>query len=326
VVCKDIALQGQTGRDARMNNKLFWIGLVGLSLLGSVGTALDETQATDLSAKLERAKQLATLRTYQLRYKFRPGEVLRWKVVHLTTVETTVQGKTQEAKTRAVSTKAWKVTDVDEDGNMTFEHSVPNVKMWQQIDDRDEVRFDSTRDKTPPPEYALAAKNVGVTLATIKLAPNGRVLDRGDSKHSLNLGLGDIAIPFPEQPVAEGHTWYVSDEVRVRLPDKRVRKVKTRVEFTLDSVHAGIARISMKTQLLTPVRNPKVRSQLIQRLTNGTVKFDIDAGRVISRQTDWDETVIGFEGPDSLMKYLARFTEELLPYEATARAPAEENR
>jgi hypothetical protein len=82
----------------------------------------------------------------------------------------------------------------------------------------------------------------------------------------------------------------------------------------------------MKTQLLTPVRNPKVRSQLIQRLTNGTVKFDIDAGRVISRQTDWDETVIGFEGPDSLMKYLARFTEELLPYEATARAPAEENR
>ena len=33
----------------------------------------------------------------------------------------------------------------------------------------------------------------------------------------------------------------------------------------------------------------------------------------MSKQLDWDETVIGFNGAASNMKYLARFTEKLLP-------------
>ena len=57
----------------------------------------------------------------------------------------------------------------------------------------------------------------------------------------------------------------------------------------------------------------------MQQLTNGELKFDIDAGRVISRQIDWDETVVGFSGDDSLMKYLARFTEKLVPADKVAR-------
>jgi hypothetical protein len=51
-------------------------------------------------------------------------------------------------------------------------------------------------------------------------------------------------------------------------------------------------------------------------LTQGSVKFDLDAGRLISRQMDLDETVIGFSGPDSVMQYLARLTDELLPANA----------
>src|SRR5690606_6039881 len=93
----------------------------------------------------------------------------------------------------------------------------------------------------------------------------------------------------------------------------KVKRVKTRQQYTLESVETGIATISVKTQVLTPVNDPKLEAQLVQQLTNGEVRFDIEAGRVRSKQMDWDELVIGFSGADSTLKYLARFTEENLP-------------
>ncbi len=68
-----------------------------------------------------------------------------------------------------------------------------------------------------------------------------------------------------------------------------------------------------------------MKSQLIQQLSRGEIKFDIDAGRVISKRLDWDENVIGFSGADSNMKYLARFTETLVQAQ-TARAIDAANR
>jgi hypothetical protein len=192
--------------------------------------------------------------------------------------------------------------------------------MWQQISGRPEVRYNSQTDATPPPEYVHAAQMVGTPIATVRIAPWGSVLHRDDHPSQANIGLGDIAMPLPEQPVEIGATWYLPNEIRVRREDGQIRRIKTRLVYQLASVKTGVATISVKTEVLTPVNDPKIQSQLVQQLTNGEVKFDMDTGRILSRQVDWDETVVGFSGDDSLMKYLARFTEELLPAETTARA------
>jgi hypothetical protein len=98
-----------------------------------------------------------------------------------------------------------------------------------------------------------------------------------------------------------------------------VKRIKTRQVYTLEKVLTGIATISVRTEVLTPVDDPAVQSQLVQRVKRGEIKFDIDAGRVLSQQMDIDETVIGFNGPDSLMKYLARLSEEELKETSVAR-------
>jgi hypothetical protein len=64
---------------------------------------------------------------------------------------------------------------------------------------------------------------------------------------------------------------------------------------------------------LTPISDPAIEAQLIQRLPSGSVRFDIAAGRVIAQQMDLDKRVIGFSGPASSMHCLTRLTEELLP-------------
>jgi len=264
----------------------------------------------DVSAELEAAKRRLAPE-YTLAYKFKAGEDVLTKVVHLVTLETTVQGVTQKASTRSVSTKQWRIENVDESGNATFVHSVPHVEMWQKVTGRDEVKFDSRKDETPPPGYEAVAQDVGVPLATIVMDPYGRILGRQNAQPQFNPGIGTLSIPLPAQPVKVGAKWSIPDEVRIRMEDGTVKKIATRQVYKLESVETGVANIAVDTQILTPVDDdPKIKSQLVQRIQRGTIKFDIDAGRLIRKQMDLNEQVIGFNGPNSNMQYLARFTEE----------------
>ena len=297
-----------------MKKHVLFSAVCGILLLTA---AVRSDEQSVLKEQLEKAKdRLAP--TYTLAYKFSPGEEFRTKVIHLVTVETTIKGATQTAKTRSVSTKIWKITGVDEQGNITLVHSVDGVEMWQSVSGRQEIRYNSATDKTPPAGYEHVAKSVGVPLATVKMDKHGGVLSRENAQTQFNPGIGELSIPFPQQAVKVGATWSMPDEVQVRLDNMQIKKVQTRQLYKLVSVETGVATISVETQVLTPVSDPKIQSQLVQRLQRGTIKFDIDAGRLIHKQMDLDETVIGFNGPESLMQYLARFTEEPVAAEEVA--------
>ena len=137
-------------------------------------------------------------------------------------------------------------------------------------------------------------------------------------------GIGELTIPFPSQPVKAGQSWSIPEELQVRLEDGSIKKVQTQQKYRLEKVEAGVATIGVETQVLTPVNDAKVQSQLVQRLQRGTIKFDVDAGRLIHKQMDADEEVYGFSGPDSHMQFLARFTEEPAePADQTAKCSDE---
>ena len=280
--------------------------------------AADKPKA-DVTAALDRAAaRLAP--AHSLAYKFAAGDEIRTKVVHLVTVETTIKGVNQTASTRSVSTKLWKIVRVEPTGNIVFEHSVEDVNMWQNVTGREETRYNSTTDKMPPPGHEHVAASLGKVLSVVTMDKNGRILSRDDKQQQFNPGIGDLTIPFPAEPVKAGASWSIPNEVRITLEDGTVKKVATRQRYKLDKVEAGVATISVETQVLTPVNDPKVQSQLVQRLQKGTIKFDVQAGRLIHKQMDLDESVFGFSGPESHMQYLARFTEEPATAAATANA------
>ncbi len=124
------------------------------------------------------ASLLAADESYQLAYKFTAGEEFRTQVVQLATVETKIKGVSQTARSRSVSTKVWKITKVDGQGNITFENSVSDVDMWQSVSGKEEITFNSLTDKTPPPGYKYVADTIGKPLATITISPGGKVIDR----------------------------------------------------------------------------------------------------------------------------------------------------
>jgi len=272
------------------------------------------TSGKNVLVDLEKAKdRLAP--AYKMGYRFTPGEVLRTKVVHLAKVETKVKGVANNTSSRTVSTRAWQIREVDAAGNITFDNTVEQVEMWNSVEGRQEAHYDSATDKSPAPEFANVAASVGKVLATIKIDPQGRILSRTNNQPLFNPGIGDLTIPFPpadKQPIKAGVTWSIPDELRVSLDDGSIKKVQTQQQYRLEKIEAGVATISVATQVLTPVSDPKVQSQIVQRLQRGTIKFDIDAGRLLHKQMDIDQEVFGFSGADSHMQYLARFTEEPL--------------
>jgi hypothetical protein len=263
-------------------------------------------------SELEKAKQRVAP-AYKLGYRFQKDDVVRTKVVHLATVETKIKGTAQETKSRSISTRAWRIRDVDAAGNITFDNVVERLEMWNHVEGRQEVFYDSASGLTPPAEFAAVAASVGKVLATIKIDPQGRILSRANNQPQFNPGIGDLTVPFPpadKQPLKAGASWSIPDELRLTADDGTIKRVQTQQQYRLLKVEAGVASIAVETQILTPINDPKLQSQLVQRLQKGTIEFDVDAGRLIRKQMDIDQEVFGFSGADSHMQYLARFTEE----------------
>lgn len=258
-----------------------------------------------------------------LKYKFRPGEVLRWQVTHRARVRTTVQGTTQTAETLSRSVKVWRVLDVDTAaGTATFEYRVESVDMQHRLTGRDEVRYKSDEPGDPPAGFEDVARSVGVPLSRITLDTSGKIMVR-EKQQAGSSEEGQLTVPFPDRPIRVGETWSQPHDIVVTLEGGVNKTIQTRQDFTLTEVKGPIATITIETKVLTPVHDPQVEAQLVQRYTTGSVRFDIEAGRIVGQQMDLDKRVVGFSGEASSLHYETRFTEELLPPQPqTARQPA----
>jgi hypothetical protein len=279
-------------------------------------------------AEEQPAPPAAPVAKYNLKYKFTPGEAIRTEVVHRATVQTTIQGTTQKADTSSRSIKVWKVEDVDADGTVSFSYLVEHIDMWQRSSGRTEVRFNSDDDGPVPPGYEEVAKSVGTPLSVIKMDPRGNILDRQQTHDQPVAMSTQVTMPLPDGPISLGESWTSPQEMDVAQKDGTPKKIQTRQKFTLESVEDGIATIKVDAQVLTPINDPAIEAQLIQRLSDGSVRFDIEAGRMLSQLLEVDKHVIGFSGPASSMHYVTRFTEKLLGEEEaqTARRSADETR
>jgi len=265
-----------------------------------------------LAAAIVASADAADARKYTLRYKFHDGETLRWQVAHRNNTRTSVSGTTKNAETSSKSVKLWRVKEVKSDGSAVFEHLVENVDMRHQMTGHPEVRYNSRTDKKPPTGYQQVAKSVGVPLSKITMDVRGRVVRRDKKVEQSKENPGCITVPLPEEPIPIGHTWSFPHEIQAKLNSGGIKRIKALQTFTLKRVKTGVATIDVATRILTPIQDPALESQVMQYRSRGTVRFDIDAGRVLGQQMDVDQHVVGFSGQASSLHYLNRFTEELL--------------
>ncbi len=248
----------------------------------------------------------------RLRYRFRVGDRIDMDVAHRAVTETTMNGVTQTVETMTDSLKTWKVVAVDAAGRATLEHSVDDVVMTSRTSDKGEVRWASAGTADPPPGYEGVRQSLGVTLSRLVIDPTGRMLDRRELRPCPPAATGDlVVVPLPDEPVTAGATWTIPQEVVVEAPGAGRKAVKTRLRYRLDGVRDGLATIRVDTTVLTPVDDPRLEARLLERIWDGTIVFDVEAGRVVSRRTGIDRRVVGFGGPQSSVRYKSSLEEKL---------------
>ena len=248
------------------------------------------------------------------------GEVLRYKIKHTTNIRTTIEGTTQEAESQSDSIKAWKVTDVLPNGEIEFVHLVEKVRMSNRVPNRAVREFDSESDTSPPPGFEQAAGAVGIPLSVIRMTPTGKVVDRVE-KHPQPTPSKDmpIMLPMPQKPLAVGEQWDFTYDVSAERKGGAPLVVRTRRVCTLMHVKTGVATIGVEYQILTPVSS-LVESQLVERLTKSTLRFDLKKGRLLTQTVTADRRIIGFSGEASSMHYVSSLEERLLkPEERLAK-------
>lgn len=249
--------------------------------------------------------------THLLRYKFKAGEVIRYEVDQRSRVRNTMEGTTQEAQTKTVSLKAWKVIDVTPTGEIEFINLVERVRMQNKLPDRAEMVFDSTEGKEPPPGFEDAANAVGVPLSAIRISPFGKLIER-DIKHRQPASDPHelIVLLLPEEPVAVGASWVQSQEITVKLQEGGVKTITARRKLKLKSVANSVAVIETEFQVLSPT-SPAIDGQLAHRMMKGTIRFDIKEGRILSQELTGDRRVLGFAGPSSSMRLESKLNERI---------------
>jgi hypothetical protein len=305
------------------------LAAVVLSLAAATSTlfAADSDADANVAAKAPASNAKLPGPKYSLRYQFHAGDEIRTEVDNMATVETTISGATATTEMVSLSHKLWRIHSVDKNGNVSFEHLIESVDMRNQMTGRQQIRYNSLTDKTAPPGYEDVAKSLGKPLTIATIDPWGAVLKREEKQHTNSDNSGSVLItPLPKEPAAIGYIWYLPGTVMVQLDGGGYKPILHRQRYELKKVEDGLATISVETQILSPVSNPKLRAQLIQRMWQGSLQFDINQGRMLSHRTDLDERVLGFHGPDSSMHYVARFAEKFVsdaPKVASAAAASE---
>lgn len=261
--------------------------------------------AVALSASAAPAQQ-----TFDLRYRFQPGETLEFEVVQQANIETTVQGETGEATVRNQSQRRWVVQEVDAEGVATIVVSTLKVQM-RSTDGGASVEFDSGDPAKQPVQYRHVLELIGKPLAEVKISAQGKVLGEKllvESEGIPKAPVGQVLPILADRPVKIGESWKHDFELI-----GRGKKIPARQTFTFTAIKDGQAVVEYKTVLLAPVNDPLAESELVWHRPSGTVLYDFQRGLVTSQDAKLDATVVGFQGPASSLKVQSLATERLLP-------------
>lgn len=260
--------------------------------------------------------------TYLLKYKFQPEQFLYFEVENTMKIVTQFNGASETVTNTSQAWKQLRVVSVDETGNALLEPMIERVKLSTQTDGQDAITYDSLEDATPPLQFRDIKGTVGTVIARVNVSAHGelnQVIPVLQNNQALNDAAkkNDPQLNFltvlPKTAVRIGESWKDRFTTDVTVEKSLKKDVIVQRTFTLVSVAGSIASIKLKTSVVTPINDPQMQVQLIQRTPTGVIEFDMAKGQIASMKTQIDETVFNAFGPKSSMSAVTKSVEKLLP-------------
>ncbi|MFN9719252.1 MAG: hypothetical protein ACK58L_11185 [Planctomycetota bacterium] len=300
-------------------------------LLSSSASAQDVTATSPSDATGVDDQKRAE--TWTLKYRFLKNETLRYVSHQTMKLTTTLESGTQVDVSEFRQQRSFRVKDVDADGRATLEMAFEHVRMEKKTGDAQQLIYESTmKPADVPGVFRQVDHEVRKLKTNFYLNPDGTsafeqlvsqtsVRPPGDNSsvhaaasfidaeaddesvrtvsatapsiENSEKDAGTFLLTLPDHPVRVGATWKHVATVPVRVTAEINRNIQILRTFRLDSVEGDIAIVSFRSSIESPLRTPAVRSQLIQALPKGTMKFDMASGRMVTLRMLHNQSVFG---------------------------------
>src|SRR5579885_721758 len=216
------------------------------------------------------------------RFRWEKGQVLTYRVEHVSTATEVAGGQTNGFSSKLTLTKRWQVKDVDAGGVATLEMSLTTMRHEITPPGGKALVFDSADpDKSDPAMKEELSKYVGPVLAVLRVDGFGRVVEVKESKHG-PASKFESDLPFklvlPAAAVTEGASWERPYKITLEPPQGTGEKYDARQTYTCRSIKDGAATVAFVTTLLSQPESVADRRPLLPMQTEGEVVFDVSAG------------------------------------------------
>ncbi len=267
---------------------------------------------------------------YTLAYKFEKGQSVYYHVLQKTMRQSQIPGQQQVVRERVMEKKHYRVVAVRDDGSFVLETVFDQVQMDASFGDDKKVSFDSLKPKSQdPPGFGTFRRMTAKPQYQVHFEPNGKLksvrrLYATKAGKESSKGHSYLVV-FPDRPLRVGETWREEYPIKLPLSKDIMRKIVILRTYRLNSVEDGIAEISFASSLQSKVIDPAMLARLSQSTPSGSIRFDTEAGQIVSRSLKSDKTILNALGPKTLVRTVnnrneKRITKADLKTAATAAA------
>jgi hypothetical protein len=249
-------------------------------------------------------------------FRWQQGQVLTYRVEHVSSAaETTKDGKS-ESKSKLTSTKQWQVLDVDRNGVATLRLVLPALRLEQSTPSGSTLLYDSADpSKSDAHMSEELGRFVGQPLAVLRVDGYGRVIEVKESKHG-PASRFDVELPFavvlPAAAPQPGQGWHRDYKITLDPPQGTGEKYDAVQQYACKELTQEGAVISVATTLRAQPDAVADRIPLLQLQPEGSVVFDIANGRLLKAQLHIDKTLTGHQGEGSTYRFESTYTEQLI--------------
>jgi hypothetical protein len=248
--------------------------------------------------------------TTPAKFHWQVGQVLNYKVEQTTNESEMVGGNKLESTMKLSEVKRWQVLAVDAGGVATVQQSLTSLRI-EKTDAGSTVVFDSAHpDKSDPGMNEQLKKYVGTPLATLRVDPQGKVVEVKESKYA-PASRYENELPFsiilPPSGVQAGQNWQRTYQVTLEPPLGTNEKCPAVQKYTCKEIAGQTARITTTTEVKG---KPEDQLPLVQFQPAGEIVFDMQAGRLQKAQLTIDKELKNHQGDNSSYHFKSVYTEE----------------
>jgi hypothetical protein len=246
-----------------------------------------------------------------MQFRWQKGQILTYRVKHVTAVTEVVSDGKQQFGSRLDLTKRYRVADVDGKGVATLEYSVIAMRNEQTRPNGEVLLFDSADpDKSTPGLREQLTKYVGTTLAVLRVDAAGQVIEVKQGPTERYGAEPPFTLVLPGSAVLIGQVWLRNFELTLDPPLGTGEKYKAQQECRCKKFEGGKVTIALATAFKTMPESVQERMPLLQKEAQGEVVFDTTAGRVADVRLTVDRTLANHQGPGTSYHFVSTYTEQ----------------